>query len=83
MEAQKQLRIHQENIRLTRLANTSLSRDIDTVRAQLLSVQGTLERVLGEREELKSQVRGRGMIDTGNWCIVVNTLEKNFRTDSM
>jgi hypothetical protein len=76
MEAQKQLRIHQEDIRLTRLANTSLSRDIDTVRAQLLSVQGTLERVLGEREELKSQVRGRDTIDTGTRCIVVTTLAK-------
>jgi peptidoglycan hydrolase CwlO-like protein len=56
MEAQKQIRCHQEDIRLTRLANTSLSRDIDAITAQLNSVQGSLDAVIDEREELKAQV---------------------------
>jgi hypothetical protein len=56
MEAQKQIRCHQEDIRLTRLANTSLSRDNDAITAQLNSMQGSLDAVIDEREELKAQV---------------------------
>jgi hypothetical protein len=47
---------------LPQLANTSLSRDNDSVRTQLGSLQGTLDRVMGEREELKRQVGNRESI---------------------
>jgi hypothetical protein len=63
MEAHKQVRIHQEDVRLTRLANTSLSRENGSIRTQLDSLQVTLDRVLGEKEELRQQVITR---DAGN-----------------
>jgi hypothetical protein len=59
MESHKQLRIQQEEIRLTRLANAALSRDNDAIRAQLGSFQGSLDRVTGEKLELKAQATSR------------------------
>jgi hypothetical protein len=57
MESHKQLRVQQEEIRLTRLANTSLSLDNDAIRMQLGSVQASIDRAEKERLELKAQVR--------------------------
>jgi hypothetical protein len=56
MESKKQLRTQQEEIRLTRLANASLSRDNESIRSRLDDLQESLDRAMGERLELKAQV---------------------------
>ena len=57
MESQRQLRSQQEEIRLMRLANNSLSRDNDAIKSQLEDLQGSLDQSVNERLQLMAQVQ--------------------------
>jgi hypothetical protein len=70
MESQKQLRMCQEDCRLTRLANTSLQRDAEAVKAQFQNFRETTSAELESKHELQLQVH-LSFFSAMWWCLTL------------